>query len=216
VPAAGQVRGRRLDAPQVMIQGSAADFDLDVRESEIGEPPDLAGQRGKVGVRVRVSAAGVDGHGPGRRFSPEPAGQEPVQRQVGDLGGGIPEGHVEGADRHAPFTVATGFLAGHHDGPGPEGVEVGAVVGGDVRCGGPQQAGREAFPDQPALGIAPDRGEAVADHRPSGPGHVGDDGHQAGGETAGRDARVAVARDPDRSFPDVDDAHSAPLESRCL
>lgn len=149
-------------------------------------------------------------------FRSSQAGQESVQRHIGNLGCGVPEGHVEGADRDTSFAVAAGFLAGHHDGPGPEGVEVRAVVGGDVLHGCPQQAGREAVPDQSALGVAPDRGEAVADHRLSGPDHVGDDGHEAGGETTRGDVRVAVAGDPDRSFPDVDDAHLASSAARCL
>src|SRR5580658_902756 len=178
-------------------------------EAKVGEVPYLLGESCDVVVRVRVSATGVDGYLPGGDISLEPAGEELVQRHLGDLGCGVPEGHVEGADRHAPFTVAARFLAGHHDGPGPERIEVCAVVSSDVLRGGLQQAGREAVPDQSALGIASDRGEAVADHRLSGPDHVRDDSHEAGGESARRDVRIAVAGDPDRSFPDVDDAHLA-------
>jgi len=75
-----------------------------------------------------------------------------------------------------------------------------------------QQAGCEAFPDKPALGVAPDRGEAVASHRLPAPDHVRDHGDQAGGEAAGRHALVTVAGDADRLFPDAGDAHSPYLD----
>jgi hypothetical protein len=113
-----------------------------------------------------------------------PAGQELVQRQAGDLGGGVPESHIESADRHAALAVAAGFLAAHHDGPGPEGVEAGAVIGADVPRRRPQQPRCEAFPDQPALGVAADRGEPVAGHRLPGQDHIRDDRDEARGESA--------------------------------
>lgn len=59
-------------------------------------------KRGDVVVRVRVPAAGVDGHVRGGDVSHEPAGQELVQRQAGDLGRGVPQGQVECAHRPKP------------------------------------------------------------------------------------------------------------------
>jgi len=72
----------------------------------------------------------VDGD-PARRIalrSPRALHQKSVKRQPGNLRGGIPERHIEGAYGDASFAVAAGFFIGHHNPPGAERVEIGSGV----------------------------------------------------------------------------------------
>jgi hypothetical protein len=81
------------------------------------------------GQRVDLGAAEAEGRDQVQAEQVAAVRPESAPRPPG--GGGVSQGHVEGADRDTPFAVAAWFLAGHHDGPGPEGIEVGPVNGGD-------------------------------------------------------------------------------------
>ena len=122
-----------------------------------------------------------------------------VQRQPGRLGRGIPERHVQGADRDAALAVTARLLARHHRLPGAKRIEAAARG---------EQARREALADQPALRKAAEGGEAVADDGRSVAARVRCDGDDARGQAAARQRRIGEARDRHRALADVEDAHA--------
>ena len=165
----GHDLGRRLDPPEVLLERHAADLDLGARVAVVQEPAQLVGEARHVVRRVVVAAARVDrDRARGRRRTPDPLGQEAMERQVRDLGRRVPDRHVEGPDRDAALAMAAGLLARHHDAPGAERVEIRPFTVHEI--GRAQETRGEPLPDQAALGEPSDRREPVPDDRSRRPG----------------------------------------------
>src|SRR5690349_15051366 len=93
--------------------------------------------------------------------------------------------------------MSTWFLALHHCRPTFERID---VTGG-------YQTRRKSFSDQAALSESTKGRKAESDHRPAVAHDIGRQCDNAGGEPTRRHGRVTVARDLDRAFLNVDDAH---------
>ncbi len=196
-----------LDAAAVLGERGAADLHLHDGVAAVEVGAHLGAQRGVVLAGMVVAAGGVDEHaGVGRAAVAR--GEQVVQGLAGDLGGGVPDGHVQRADGDGALAVAAGLLVAHQGGPDAVGVE---VVPGVVEEGGGvgfEQARGEAFADQAALAVAAVGVEAVADDGAAVAHHVGDDGDQAGRHLGEVDVGVAD-RGGDRlgGLADVGDSH---------
>lgn len=204
---------RPVDTAPVLVQPGRADLDLGVGVAEIDEAPQFLFQASQVVVRIGVAAAGVDRYALRIVFrQPQASRQEAMQRQAGGLGRGIPQRHVQGAHRDAAFAVAAGLLVAHHQVPGSQRIDATAVVARQAVRRSPQQARGETLADQPALGVAPYRGVAVADHTPTVAHGIGEHRHQAGAQTTGGSRHAGVTEKGNTAFPDLLDAHrlSAP------
>ena len=134
--------------------------------------------------------------------------QHAVQRLALDLGDGVPQRDLDGADRDRALGVAAGFLALHHAGEHLRGIEVAAArVEQRVRRRG-LDARDEAGAHLRAAGVAAGGVEGEADDRLAVADDVGDDGDHRGrhfGEVESGVAEVRLQRD--RGFADIDDTH---------
>jgi hypothetical protein len=91
--------------------------------------------------------------------------------------------------------VTARFLAGHHQPPRAERVEVGPRLVNEVDLPGGEQTGGEPLANKPSLRKPADRGEAIADHRTSAMNDIGNYGNGVGCQTTGRNRWVRVPRD---------------------
>jgi hypothetical protein len=103
---ARQFRSRHFDPFQALRQTGTADLDLCMREVEIGEAAHFVAQARDVVLRIDVTAGRVHTYLlPRDRLAAKPAGKERMQGQSGDLRRGIPDRHVQRADRDASFAM---------------------------------------------------------------------------------------------------------------
>src|SRR5215469_472486 len=115
---------------------------------------------------VVITASGIDGDR-GRRIAlrgPRAVHQKSIKRQPGDLRGGIPERHIEGAYGDASLAVAAWFFIDHHNLPGAERVEVGSGFVHEIGLARGEQARREPLANEAALCEAADRREAITNY----------------------------------------------------
>src|SRR5262245_8048300 len=121
---ARQQRENSFDSLEIFAKRPPGDFDLYMRVSEIEELANFISESRDVIGREVVAASGINRHGlPGGGFSDELA-EKTVKRFFRDLGGRVPERHVQGSNRDTTLAVTAGFLALHHTVPGSNWVEV--------------------------------------------------------------------------------------------
>jgi len=169
----------------------AADLFLHHRVAAVDVALHLVLQLLVVLPRVVVAAGGVD-----KDLAPGLAvavafRQQLEQRLALDLGHGVPDGHVDGADRHRALAVAARLLVPEHGGPDRVRVEVLAAGVDQVVGGRLEDVRNEALAHHAALAVAAVRVEAVAHHRLAIADDVGDDGHEAEVHLAKVDIGVA-------------------------
>jgi hypothetical protein len=137
-----------------------------------------------------------------------PVGQQLKQRFAFDLGHRIPDGHVDGANRHRTLTMAPWLFVGEHGLPDFVRAQVVACFVQQRGGVGLKDARDEPLAHQRALAIATIGVEAVANHRFAIADHIGDHRHQAEVHFAKVDVSV-----PDRgtdgkgSFADFNNFH---------
>jgi hypothetical protein len=135
-------------------------------------------------------------------------GEHAMQRLLLDLGDGVPQRHLDGADGDRALAVAAGFLALQHAGEQLLGREIlSPVVEQRVRCSR-QDARNEPRPHRRPTGIAAGGVEGEANDPAAVAHHIGDHHHHRGGHLGEIEARIGKLRiKRDRGFADVDDAH---------
>src|SRR5579871_895595 len=104
-------------------------------------------------MRIKISPGRIDVDC-ARRCPGLTLGNMPVERDIGDLGSGIPQGHVECAHRYAPLAVPARLLARHHHPPGAEWVDVRAGLIDKIGARSLQEPRCEALLDQALLTIS--------------------------------------------------------------
>lgn len=158
--------------------------------------------------RVVVATSGVDEDLSVGLAVAVAVGQQLEQRHAFDLGHGVPDRHVDGADGYRTLAVTTRLFVREHGVPDLVRVQVLAAVV-DQRVGvGLHHARDEALAHELALTVAAVGVEAVADHRFAVADHVGDHGHQAQRHLAEVDVGVADGRaDGQGFFSDFNDFH---------
>src|SRR5262249_43944008 len=123
----------------------------------------LVFERTKVFTRVVVPTGRID---PDLRVGLAAAiliRQESIERLFRDLRDGVPDGHVDGPDRHGSLAVPAGLLVGHQRLPDAKRVEVFArFIDQGARVGFPQTR-KEALAHERALTVAAVGIEAIAD-----------------------------------------------------
>src|SRR5262249_24150829 len=120
---AGQQRENSFDSLEIFAKRPPGDFDLYMREPVIEELANFIIASGYACGRKLIPPPGINRHGPpGGGFSDELA-EKWVKRFFRDLGGRVPERHVQGSNRDTTLAVTAGFLALHHTVPGSKWVE---------------------------------------------------------------------------------------------
>src|SRR5690606_25702499 len=183
-----------IDAPQVVVERSAADLLLDHGVAAIDVAAHLVPEAGEVLSGIVVAAGGVDEDAPIRPAVAVAFREQLVERLVLDLRDGIPYRHVDRADRDRALAVPARLLVHEHRLPDAVRIEVGAGVV-EQRLGiGLEHARNEALAHQLALAIASVGVEAVADDAATVAHDVGDHGDQAQRHPAEVDVRIADGR----------------------
>ena len=199
----------------VLGQRGAADLHLHHGVAAVQVALHLAQQALDALAGVVVAAGGIDEHLRVGHAVAVALRQHVVQRLARDLGHGVPDRHVERADRHRALAVAARLFVGHHAGPDLVRVEVVAGLIEQGRGLGLEHARAKAFADQLALAVAAVGVEAVADDRLAVAHHVGDDGDQAERHLREVDVGVADVRlDGPGRFEDVDDFHGVWVQGK--
>jgi len=103
--------------------------------------------------------------------------------------------------------VTARFLAGHHQPPCAERVEISSGLVYEVGLSSGEQTWSEALANEPSLGKPAHRGEAIANHRMSTPNDIGNYGNRAGRQTTGRNRGVSVPRDRKGVLSNLDNTH---------
>ena len=137
-------------------------------------------------------------------------GEQAEQRLAGDLCHGVPDRHVDRADRDRALAVSAGLLVLHHAQPRCDrGSRLSPASFVSV-FGSASEPRREALADQAALTVAAVRVEAVADDRAAVAPHVGHDRDQRERHFGEIDIGVGDRRGDRRGhFADIDDAHAS-------
>lgn len=197
-----------VDAAQVLVERGAADLLLDDGVAAVDVAAHLVLELLVVLPGVVVAARGVDEDPAVGLAIAVAVGEQLEQGLAFDLRDGVPDGHVDGADRHRTLAVAAGLLVREHRVPHLVRIEVPAR-GVDQRVGGGfQQARDEAFAHQRALAVAAVGIEAVADDGLAVADHIGDHRDEAQRHLAKVDVRVADrAGDGDGLLSNLDDLH---------
>src|SRR5262249_32229130 len=204
---AGQQRENSFDSLEIFAERSPRDFDLYMRVPVIEELANFISEPRDVIGRKVIAASGINRHDlPGGGFSDELA-EKSVKRFFRDLGGRVPERHVQGSDRDTTLAVTAGVLALHHAVPGSKWVEVVAGSRDEFIFPGGKESRRKTLANQSALAKATDRREAEACDWRAVPMDIRNDGDHRRVETVGRNLRIAVARDWNRSLSYVYDPH---------
>src|SRR5262249_50426576 len=121
---AGQQRENSFDSLEIFPERSPRDFDLYMRVPEIEELANFISEPRDVIGRKVIAASGINRHGlPGGGF-PDNLAEKLVKRFFRDLGGRVPERHVQGSNRDTTLAMTAGLLALHHAIPGSKWVEV--------------------------------------------------------------------------------------------
>jgi RNA polymerase sigma factor RpoD-like protein len=197
-----------LDAFDIPRQRRATDLHLHYRVAALDVAGHLGAQAIEALARVVIAACSVD-KDPGVGLAGAiTLRQHFMQRQSGNFGDSIPDGHVDRADRHGALAMTARLFVVHH--AGPDRVRVEVVSGGVTQAGrvGLEHTRTEALADQAALSVAPVGVEPVTDHRLAVADDVGHDRHQAERHLREIDERIADVRaDRAGGFEDVDDLH---------
>ena len=196
-----------FDAPPVLGNVGAADFHFDHAVAAVEVTAHFIAQRLQILARIVITAGGIHENlgigGDAVLF-----GEQLEQRLARNFGYGIPDCHVQRADGHGAFAVATGFFVLHHRAPGAMGIDVVTDGVEQGRGVGFQQPRGEPLADQAALAVTSVGVEAITDDGATVDFDVGDHGDQAGGHFAEIDIGVADRRcDQLGDFTDVGNAN---------
>ena len=202
-----QDRFDRLDAGEIVGERHAADLHLHHGVAGVEMAAHLVLQiLGGLARRI-PAAADIAEHFVGDLAAVEALGQHAVQRLVGDLGDGVPDRDLDGADADRALGMPAGLFVLHHDGEDFFRREIAGVI--------EQRVGRrfEDARNKPrahlrAAGIAAGGIEGEAAHRLAGALDVGDHGDHRRRHLAEIEARIGERRvERDRRLADIDDAH---------
>src|SRR5262245_10614050 len=204
---ARQQRENSFDSLEIFAKRPPGNFDLYMGVPVIEELANFISESRDVIGREVVAASGINRHGlPGGGFSDKLA-EKTIKRLFRDLGGRVPERHVQGSDRDTTLAVTAGFLAIHHAIPGSKWVEVVARSRGEFIFPSGEKSWRKTLANQSALAKAPDRRKAKACDWRAVSIDIRDDGDRGRIEAVGRNLRIAVARDWNRLLYYVYDPH---------
>ena len=92
-----------FDAGEIVLDGSAADLDLDMGVSSLEMPLHLVGEAGEIALRTIPATADIAGNGGGMRTTVEALGQHMPERAVQYLCQRVPYRGLDGPDRHRAF-----------------------------------------------------------------------------------------------------------------
>jgi hypothetical protein len=152
----------RVDPAQVLVERCAADLLLDDGVAAVEVALHLVLELAVVLARVVVAAGGVDEHAAIRLAVAVAVGEQLEQRLAFDLGDGVPDRHVDRADRHRALAVAAGFSLVNIVLPDPVRIEVRSALVDERLRRGLEHARDEPLAHQRALAVAAVRVEAVA------------------------------------------------------
>nr|GEU28409.1 hypothetical protein [Tanacetum cinerariifolium] len=199
-----------IDAAQVFVEVGAADFLFHHRVAAVDVAAHLVLELVMVLARIVIPAGRVHENLAVGLAVAVAVGQQLEQRLACDLGHGIPDRHVDGADGHRALAVAARLFVGEHAVPDLVRIEVGAGVVDQAGGIGFQDARNEPLAHQRALAVAAVGVEAVADYRLAVADDVGHHGDQAQCHFAEIDVGVADGgTDRYGFFADLNDFHEA-------
>src|SRR5262245_36601663 len=197
---ARQQRENSFDSLEIFAKRPPGNFDLYMGVPVVEESANFISESRDVIGREVIAASGINRHGlPGGGFSDELA-EKTIKRFFRDLGGRVPERHVQGSNRDTTLAVTAGFLALHHAVPGSRWVEVVTRSRDEFIFPGGKESRRKTLANQSALAIAPDRRKVEACDWRAVSMDIRNEGYRSRIEAIGRNFGIAVARDRNRSF----------------
>jgi hypothetical protein len=160
-------------------------------------------------ARCIPAAADVAEHLVGDLAAVEALGQHAVQRLLRDLGDGVPDCDLDGADADRAFGMPAGLLVLHHDGKDFIRCEVAGGI--EQRVGRRfENARNKPCPHLRAAGIASGGIEGETANRLAEALDVGNHGDHRRRHLAEIDARIGERRlERNRGLTDINDAHGA-------
>jgi hypothetical protein len=196
--------------PEVFVKGQAADFHLHHRVAGAEVAAHFILQILDRLPRPIPATAHVAEHLVWKFAAIESLGEQHAQRLVGNLGNGIPDRNLDGADRDGPFGMPSSFFPPHHAGENFRGIVVPATcVQKRGRVGG-ENARNEPCPHLRAAGVTAGRIECETADGLAVANDVGDHGDYRRRHFGKIEARIGERRlERDRGFADIDDTHSA-------